>query len=184
ELLVVLVGRINRWKGQKLLVDAADILYKKGIRHIRYLIVGDPPKGQTEYLRKLQESIERSGISAIVKLEKFRKNIARIWKACDICVVPSIEPEPFGLVAVEAMQFGKPVIAADHGGLQDIVLHETTGLKFRPGDAFALANALERMQINPNERTQFGKAGYQRYLGEYSEERFISQFEHLYVEMI
>ncbi len=84
------------------------------------------------------------------------------YRQAAICVVPSLWHEPFGLVAVEAMAAGRPVCASDSGGLRDIVVHEETGFLFPPGDADALAGALERLLDSPALCQRMGRAGQER----------------------
>src|SRR5262249_33193253 len=76
-----------------------------------------------------------------------------------IGVVPSVWPEPMGLVAVEAMLLGCPVIASDVGGLSDVVDHERTGLLIPPGDPGMLAATLDRLLDEPALRQRLGDAG-------------------------
>jgi glycosyltransferase involved in cell wall biosynthesis len=85
-----------------------------------------------------------------------------VWRASDIAVVPSTEPEPFGMVAIEAMACGLPVVAAAHGGLLDIVDDGRSGLLFTPRDADALAAALQRLAGDAALRQRLGSAGAQR----------------------
>ncbi|HOC68135.1 MAG TPA: glycosyltransferase family 4 protein [Candidatus Hydrogenedentes bacterium] len=85
-----------------------------------------------------------------------------------ICVVPSLWQEPFGLVAVEAMMAGVPVCASDTGGLRDIVKHQDTGFLFPPGDAGALAHALEVLLDDDNRCRAMGRAGRDRACNSYT----------------
>jgi len=84
------------------------------------------------------------------------------WRRCGLGVVPSITEEAFGLVALEAMAAGRPVIAADHGGLPEVVANGETGLLVAPGDAAALRDALRRLHSDPDLRTRMGTAALQR----------------------
>jgi glycosyltransferase involved in cell wall biosynthesis len=81
------------------------------------------------------------------------------WLRSSVAVVPSVWPEPLGLVAVEAMLAGRPVVASDAGGLRDVVRDGTTGLLVPPGDAVALAAALDRLLDDPALRDRLGRAG-------------------------
>lgn len=89
------------------------------------------------------------------------------YAKADVCVVPSVWHEPFGLVAVEAMAAGRAVVASRTGGLADIVLDGKTGLLVTPGDAAALAGALSRLLDDPGERARMGKAGRARAESDY-----------------
>ncbi|HEX3974754.1 MAG TPA: glycosyltransferase family 4 protein [Solirubrobacteraceae bacterium] len=81
------------------------------------------------------------------------------WRRASVGIVPSIWPEPFGQVAVEAMSVGTPVVASDIGGLRDIVAHDVTGLLVAPADPVALADAVRRLLADPAERVRLGAAG-------------------------
>ncbi|MEI2701377.1 MAG: glycosyltransferase family 4 protein [Baekduia sp.] len=72
-------------------------------------------------------------------------DVLAAWERCTVAVVPSLQPEAFGVVALEAMRAGKPVIAARSGGLPEVVEHERSGLLVEPGDAGSLRDALERV---------------------------------------
>lgn len=163
EVLVVLVGRVNRWKGQGLLVRAADVLWCNGVRNCRFLIVGSAPEGQPYFHEKLLKDIAASNQKERIIVWPYRDDVWAVWDMCDIAVVPSTESEPFGLVAVEAMAAGKSVIAAAHGGLVEIVRHEETGLLFEPGNADALADAITRLAGDEALRKRFGENGLQRF---------------------
>ncbi len=162
DLIVTVVGRINRWKGHKLLIGAAGLLWEKGYRNIRYLFVGGVFQGQDHYQKELEKHISKSPVATQVTIMNFRDDIDVVWHASDIAVVPSTEPEPFGMVAIEAMMAAKPVIAANHGGLREIVVHQKTGLLFSPGDASALAEALIELIPNREKRQQMGLEGQRR----------------------
>jgi glycosyltransferase involved in cell wall biosynthesis len=162
ERLVALAGRINGWKGQEILVKAAGLLWEKGIRNVRYLIIGSPPPGQEDYLERLQSAVELSPAAATISLMDFLPNVWVVWDACDLAVVPSTEPEPFGMVAIEAMAAGKPVIAAAHGGLLEIVEPGVTGLLVKPKDEGALADAMERLLGDTELCLNMGQAGQAR----------------------
>ncbi|HOH31283.1 MAG TPA: glycosyltransferase, partial [Candidatus Hydrogenedentes bacterium] len=75
---------------------------------------------------------------------------------------------PFGLVAVEAMMAGVPVCASDTGGLRDIVKHQDTGFLFPPGDAGALAHALEVLLDDDSRCQAMGRAGRDRACNSYT----------------
>jgi glycosyltransferase involved in cell wall biosynthesis len=85
--------------------------------------------------------------------------VMEFLRQADICVVPSIWEEPFGLAALEAMAAGRPVCAACVGGLQGIVRHEETGFLFGRGDGAELARQLARLLDDADLRVRMGKAG-------------------------
>lgn len=88
--------------------------------------------------------------------------VMQAWRRSIVGVVPSVWPEPFGMVAVEAMANGSPVLASNVGGLAEIVSDGETGLLVPPGDGEALSNALKRLLANPDLRERMGAAGPSR----------------------
>lgn len=176
DILVVLVGRINRLKGQGLLVEAAELLWKRGQKNIHYLIVGSTPPGQDYFRGKLLSQIDSSSAKSQISVMGFLDDIWTIWDACDIAVVPSTEPESFGMVAVEAMAAGKPVIAAAHGGLIEIVLDSDTGILFQPGNPIDLADAIFRLAMSAELRNKMGERGLIRQKNEFSLNTYIEKF--------
>jgi glycosyltransferase involved in cell wall biosynthesis len=184
DLLVALVGRINRWKGQGLLVEAAGLLWERGVRNLRYLIVGSTSDGQEYFKDELTARIAASPVRDKITVMDFKHDIATIWDACDIAVVPSTEPEPFGMVALEAMAAEKPVIAAAHGGLVEIVKHGETGLLFEPGRPEELADAIASMADDKKKRHRYGEAGLRSLTNLFSLHKYISSFENIYTNLL
>lgn len=162
EVMVTLVGRINRWKGQSVFIEAAARLNRQGLTRLRFLIVGDVADGQHHFREGMLDAIRREGLEQYVLWHPFTPEIDVVWAASDIAVVPSVEPEPFGRVAIEAMAHGLPVIASAHGGLTEIVEPEKTGLLVAPGNAEELAGAIARLVLSSPLRKSFGAAGCMR----------------------
>lgn len=178
EIVIALVGRISRWKGQQLLLEA---FYKLSQRHreIRLLFVGSPPPNQEIFLEDLVQKIKEYNLGSRVTVLPFQNDIAEIWEVVDIAAVPSTEPEPFGLVALEAMLASKPVVGANHGGLKEIIVNDETGFLFEPCNVEALVVALEKLITNKSLREELGVKGYQRAVTVFSLENYVSQIEQL-----
>jgi glycosyltransferase involved in cell wall biosynthesis len=179
NIVISLVGRISSWKGQQLLVSAFVILAKKHL-NIKLVFLGSAPLNQEHFEISLKNKIAENKLHEHVVIFPFQKEIAKFWNSIDIAVVPSTEPEPFGLVAAEAMLAKKPVIASNHGGLAEIVIDDVTGFLVAPNDAIALAEAISKLIDNPELRTQFGKKGHERVINEFSIERHVDQFEAIF----
>ncbi len=99
-----------------------------------------------------------------------------LYQQADICVIPSLWEEPFGLVALEAMASGKPACAARVGGVQHIVRHGQTGFLFERGNAAALAQCLELLLDNPALCAEMGAAGRRIAAEEYDWGRVVAQY--------
>lgn len=176
DLIIGLIGRINRWKGHQLLLDALkdDLLKNKSVKLV---FIGSPPPQQDVYLEILQDKIVKFGLMTSVKIIPFQDNIWPVWEAIDIAVVPSTEPEPFGLVALEAMLCQKAVIASNHGGLTEIISNNETGLLFEPNNQEALTIALRELISNKAKRLLMGNNGYNRATNFFTLERYVNEIE-------
>lgn len=182
EITIALVGRINRWKGHVFLLNSFRELLQKH-PHIKLIFVGSPPINQEKYIHHLEREIARHRLQEQVRLIPFQDNIWNIWEAIDIAVVPSTEPEPFGLVTVEAMLCRKPVIASNHGGTTEIVLHDETGLLFEPNNSAMLVSCLEEVLTNKARREQMGEKGYERAMKFFTRERYVTEIESVCLDL-
>jgi len=98
-----------------------------------------------------------------------------------VAVVPSTEPEPFGMVAIETMLASKPVVAANHGGLTEIVIHNETGFLVELNNIIALKEALEKLINNLELRISFGKNGLQRAKENFSIQNYVTKIEDILI---
>lgn len=182
---VTLAGRVNRWKGHNLLIDAILLLRSRGqLGDMRFVFVGGVFKGQEYFREDLIKRIDEHDLNGLVKIIDFVDNIYCVWNFSDVAVVPSTDPEPFGMVAIEAMAARLPVVAANHGGLADIVVDGVTGLLFEPGNASALADALAKLSSNKELRENFGAAGRSRQQSNFSIEVQIDKTLDFYRETL
>ena len=124
--IIGMAGRINRWKGQKLFVDMAnDIL--NHTKNVRFKIAGDVYKGEDHILEDLKCYIKEKNIEEYIEFLGQVNNMDDFYENIDIFVLPSIQPEPFGLVVIEAMEKELPVVATNHGGPTEIIDNEING---------------------------------------------------------
>jgi glycosyltransferase involved in cell wall biosynthesis len=135
---IMLPGRLTRWKGQSVLIEAARRL---GRADVRVLLVGDD-QGRTGYRDELEAQIARIGTEGIIHLTGPCRDMSAAYMLANVVVSTSTDPEAFGRVAAEAHAMGRPVIASDHGGARETVISGETGWLVPPGDADALAQAL------------------------------------------
>jgi glycosyltransferase involved in cell wall biosynthesis len=178
EIVFALVGRISRWKGQMLLLEAFNKLVKTH-QNIRLVYIGSTPPNQEHFLDSLKDKIKNYDLIQKVNIIPFQDNIHQFWQCIDIAVVSSTEPEPFGMVAIEAMMAKKPVIAANHGGLTEIVVNNETGFLVEPNNKDALKDALEKLITNPELRTSFGEKGFQRAAENFSIQKYVQKIEYI-----
>src|SRR6185312_12667273 len=160
DIVIVQVSRMERWKGHLLHLEALATL--RDIPGWRCWIVGGAQRpGEANYLREIILAAERLGIANRVQLLGQREDVRRLLVAADIFCQPNTGVEPFGVVFIEALAGGLPVVTTAVGGPCEIV-SEDCGLLTPPGDAPAVARALQRLMIDPELRTSMGKAGRKR----------------------
>jgi len=176
QIVIALVGRISRWKGQMILLEAFNKMIPK-TENIKLIFVGAPPPNQENFQEDLEEKIALYNLEDKVLIIPFQNEIHKIWKAIDIAVVPSTEPEPFGMVAIEAMLAQKPVVASNHGGLTEIVVNNETGFLITPNNEQELVIALEKLIHSELMRKQMGEKGYTRVINEFSVAHYVDSFE-------
>jgi N-acetylglucosaminyldiphosphoundecaprenol N-acetyl-beta-D-mannosaminyltransferase len=162
KLLIGVVGRI-KWhrKGQEVLVRAAARLQER-YPHVHYVLVGSPAPGNELHEIRLRELIVESNLESHFTFVGDTQDPMSVFAALDVAVVPSVQPEPFGCVVIEAMSAGTPVVGSRCGGIAEQIVDEVSGLLFAPGDSEGLANALERLINDPALRQRMAKEGFDR----------------------
>ncbi len=171
---LLFVGRLTTQKGVDRLLEALARMR----RPARLTVVGDGPEKPA-----LGELAARLGVSGRVSWLPAvpQPGLAPLYRAATALVVPSHE-EGLGLVAVEAMLCGTPVVAFDSGGLRDVVLHERTGLLARAGDVDALAAAVDLL-LDPaaaDFRGRLAKAGRAHALATFAPESVARRYAEIY----
>ncbi len=158
RLKVLLAGRLTRWKGQGLLVQAMALLKARGQDKVLLLLAGDD-QGRKGYRAELEAAIAQAGLQDAVKLVGHCDDMPAAYLLADLAIAPSLEPEAFGRTAVEPQVMGRPVMAADHGATRETVVPGETGWLVAPGDAEAWSTALlEAADLGASARQSMGQA--------------------------
>ncbi|MCU0621701.1 MAG: glycosyltransferase family 4 protein [Gemmatimonadales bacterium] len=147
DLLLLLPGNIKRWKGQLAALEAAALLPAPLRARMRMLLAGGVTTRPDDvaYARELERRIGELAASGGPRVSMLgrRADMRRLMGAADVVLHASVSAEPFGLVVVEALALGKPLVASALGGPSEIV--GDAGLLADPADAPAYAAALERV---------------------------------------
>jgi glycosyltransferase involved in cell wall biosynthesis len=166
---VLFVGALGAHKGVDVLVQADRLLGHQ----VPFVLIGTPhPRGSVA-----------STASMTVVHNVPHPEVMAAWSHCKIAVVPSVWAEPFGQVAVEAMACGKPIVVSGAGGLTDIVVDGESGLFVAPGDAGALAAAIDRLHRDPALRDRLGAAARIR-VRRFAISSVVATIEEVYAEVI
>ena len=159
---ILLAGRLTRWKGQSLIIEAAEILRARGLDQFVIILAGDD-QGRSGYRAELDQEIAKRGVDSQVRIVGHCDDMPAAYALCDLAVAPSLEPEAFGRTAVEPQVMGRAVLASDHGAARETVVQGETGWLVKPGDAIAWANALQAaIEAGTERRGTMGEAGRMR----------------------
>jgi phosphatidyl-myo-inositol alpha-mannosyltransferase len=145
---LLFVGRLEERKGLEHLVRAFPIL-KTTRPDLRLVVVGEGP--ERDRVQSLLPPSLRVDVDFLGRVDA--GDLPALYAACDVFVAPSLGGESFGIVLIEAMAAGAPVVASDIPGYASVVTDGVTGRLVPPGDPRALAEALEALLANPSLRT-------------------------------
>jgi len=161
---VVFAGRIVKQKGLAVLIRAAREV------DAEFAVCGDGR--QLEAMRSLARRI---GVERRMRFTGWlsAEELAREFSEASVVVVPSLWPEPFGLVGIEALAAGRPVIASATGGIEDWLDDGVSGVCVKPGDPRGLAAALNSLLADPERRRAMGEAGRLAVQTRFSPERHV-----------
>ncbi len=170
--LVLMLATYERRKGHDLLLDAFARTQLE-IPAARLVICGF---GYEDEVRYVDQGVAARGLASVVTLMDFRGDAYRILAAADILAVPTQAYESFGLVAVEAMSLGVPVIATRVGGLPEVVSHDQGGYLVEPDDVQGFASYLIQLLTEKTLRKRQGHLGKERYLKHFTASRMARQY--------
>lgn len=179
EILIGLIGRFNRLKGHKLLIEAFKKVHTK-FQNTKLCFIGSPPEGQEHFLDDIVEYIENNEMTPLVTILPFQEDIYTIIDTLDIVVVPSTEPESFGIVAVESMLSQKAVIASNLGGLADVISHNETGILFEPNNIESLTDSILKLLEDKEYKELIELKAYQKAQEQFSSTSMTKNFISLY----
>ncbi len=180
---VGLIGRLQPLKGQDRLLEAQALLRERGHRIHTVLVGGDAHGLSPEYARALPAAVSRLGLEDAVTMTGQVPDAGPYIEQLDVLINASDPPEAFGIVLLEAMARGVALVAVDAGAPAEFIEDGRTGVLARSGEPSALADALERVLVDPELRSTIAAAGRERFMQDYTDdamrERFYGQLESL-----
>jgi glycosyltransferase involved in cell wall biosynthesis len=181
DMLVLFVGRLVPYKGLQTLLTAFRDVTKR-IPAAQLAIVGSGPEGPA--LERLSDQLELA--DAVRFLGKLpRPCLREAYAACDVFVLPSrSRSEAFGIVLLEAMANGKPVVASRVGGVPYVVRDGETGMLVQPSNPTSLAAAISRLLSNAELRHRMGQVGRARVLTNFTRKQVTMQLLNIYQELL
>lgn len=178
DLVVATCARLAPEKGHQYMLDAMSLLASRGVRSVRWRIVGEGP------LRGwLEHEIKTRALGDRIRLEGYRSDVRAVLSSVGAVVQPSLK-EGMPIALLEAMALGVPVIATAVGAVPEFVRDGTSGILVPPADPDSLANALERFQTNPAFRRQVGSAAKVDVLSRFTPEVMARQYDSVYQQVL
>lgn len=172
-------GRLVGWKGVDIFLLAAKEVIRT-IPNAHALIVGNASDGEKSYEQYLKDLAVSLGIQQSVTFVNYQENIPELMRASSTVVHCSTLPEPFGLVPLEAMACGIPVVAMNEGGPLDIIRDGIDGLLAPPKNPNLLAIQIIKILENPDLASKLAKSGRERAEKEFSLELMTERYFNLY----
>jgi glycosyltransferase involved in cell wall biosynthesis len=165
--LVGMVGRVNLIKGQFYFIQIAAAAKAAGL-NCHFVMIGDAYKGYEYLYPQLESQIDALGLQSSITNLYYQPNAAALIQQLNIFVLPSIKPDSFPVVILEAMAAGKPIIATNQGGAQEQIEDSVTGFLVPVNDASSAAQKLGVLVNNPDMRTRMGQAGAKKLQEQFS----------------
>lgn len=183
---VGLVAAYARWKGHPTFLEAAKRALEAGATDAAFFIVGGPiysTAGQFSQ-DELEAIAHRLGIADRVFFVPFQADTASVYRALDVVVHASTDPEPFGLVICEAMACGRAAVVANAGGAAGLFTDGVDALGHPPGDADRLATQVCRLVEDASLRRRLGERGLETVRRLYHLGRYADDIESLYRRLL
>jgi glycosyltransferase involved in cell wall biosynthesis len=140
--IILVPGRLTSWKGQEMCIEAINLVkIELGYEAFHVIILGSD-QGRDLYKKKLLRLSEQYRLTNQIKFIDHCDDMALAYKVSDVVISPSIEPEAFGRVAVEAQSMEKLIIASNIGGSNETIINEKTGFLFEAGNADSLSKKI------------------------------------------
>ena len=166
-LLVGMVGRVNLIKGQFYFIQIAAAAKAAGL-NCHFVLIGDAYKDYEYLYPQLENQIAALGLQNSITNLYYQPNAVSLIQQLDIYVLPSIKPDSFPVVILEAMAASKPIIATNMGGAQEQIDDCVTGFLVPINDATIAAQKLGVLVNNPDMRTRMGQAGAKKLQEQFS----------------
>ena len=170
--IILVPGRLTAWKGQEMFIESINLVNKElGYEAFHVVILGSD-QGRNLYKKKLVRLTEQYRLTKQIKFIDHCKDMALAYQVSDIIISPSIEPEAFGRVAVEAQSMEKLIIASNIGGSNETIVNEKTGFLFESGDVNSLSKKIIRaITMDETSLRLIGKEGRKNVIKKFNVEK-------------
>jgi glycosyltransferase involved in cell wall biosynthesis len=140
--IILMPSRLTSWKGQEVFIEALNLVNKELGHEAFYAVILGSDQGRDIYKKKIKRLSEQRRLNNQIKFIEHCNNMPLAYKICDLVVSPSIKPEAFGRVAIEAQAMEKPIIASNIGGSNETIINDNTGFLFESENPVSLCKKI------------------------------------------
>lgn len=177
KFLIGFAGTITPHKGVGFLIDLA-VQLNKITQDIIFIIAGQTPPGKTQYMAELQREIERHGLQKTIHFIGFIDHTISFFRQMDAIIIPTLKPESFGLVVIEAMIAQRPILFSEH-----ILPEVITSNEGQPIDTQNIKRSVQQvldLKNNPSKQKELTEHAHKKWLESFSYDRFLKQILNIY----
>jgi len=179
--IIMLPGRITRWKGHSVLIDAIAKIKRDDV----FCVMIGSDQGRKEYREELDKKIADLGLESVFRIVDQCTDMPSAYMLSTVVVSASTDPEGFGRVPVEAQAMGRPIVATNHGGACETVLAGKTGWLVPPSDPDALAAAItEALSLDANQRAVLATRSMARVAENFTKDIMAEKTLNIYAELL
>lgn len=179
--IVMMPGRITRWKGHSVLIEAMSKVQNQNA----FCVIIGSDQGRTEYREELEQQIKDLDLGGRVRIVNHCNDMPAAYMLSEVVVSASTDPEGFGRVPVEAQAMGRPIIATDHGGAQETIKRGETGWLIPHSDPDTLATAIdEALSLDENQRSILANRAMDHVLKHFTKDIMADKTLNLYAEIL
>ena len=179
--IVMLPGRLTRWKGHHVLIEAMAKLKRDDI----FCVLIGSDQGRNEYRAELEDSIKEKKLDGQIRIIDHCDDMPAAYMLSAVIVSASTDPEGFGRVPIEAQAMGRPIIATDHGGAQETIVRNQTGWLIPPNDSDALKQAIdEALSLTESQRAILATRAMNHVALNFTKEKMADETLNVYAELL
>lgn len=179
--IVMLPGRLTRWKGHHVLIEAMALLNREDV----FCVLIGSDQGRTEYRKELEATIAEKNLGAQIRTIDHCDDMPAAYMLSTVVVSASTDPEGFGRIPIEAQAMGRPIIATNHGGAMETVIPNETGWLVEPANPQELAQALhEALNLNDTQRDVLAARAMEHIAQNFTKEQMADKTLNVYAELL
>jgi len=178
---IMLPGRITRWKGHHVLIDAIAKLNRPDV----FCVLIGSDQGRSEYSQELNNKIQSLKLNGQVRIVPHCNDMPAAYMLATVVISASTDPEGFGRIPIEAQAMGRPIIGTDHGGAQETIIHGETGWLVPPSDPDKLSCAInDVLNLHPEQRSILATRAMSHIAENFTKDQMCRQTLDVYAEIL